>query len=97
MTLHSYDIGDTVRFTATFANYLGSPAIPATVVARVRNPSLVVATYYYTAGSIVSLGSGVYTFDYIPTVAGEHFVRIEGLGSNLAAEEFTLDVRRSAF
>jgi hypothetical protein len=92
-----FDVGDTIRTTATFTNYLGSPVAPATLVARVRNPSGAVATFYYSAGSIEIVGSGVFAFEYIASYPGEHFVRVEGLGSALSASEFTFNVRRSAF
>lgn len=86
----TYHTGDTLRVTATYTNYLGSPAIPGSVVALVCNPSAVVATFPHASHSI--LASGVYAIEQVLDVAGEWKVRIAGLGSNRAAEEFTVNV-----
>lgn len=93
--MSGYHTGDTLRVTATYTNYLGSPAIPASVVALVANPSGVVATYPQASHTI--LASGVYAFEQVLDTAGVWTVRVAGLGTNRAADEFSVTVNPSAF
>jgi hypothetical protein len=91
----SYHTGDTLRVTATYVNYLGSPAIPGSVVALVGNPSGAVATFPQASHS--TLASGVYAFEQVLDTAGTWTVRVAGLGSNRAADEFSITVNPSLF
>lgn len=94
----SYIPGDGVRVMATMQTYAGSPAMPATVVARVMNPlGTVVASYVPGDGTLAAIGSGVYAFTHVVDRPGEWFFGVQGLGSDHGAEEFSLVVRPSRF
>lgn len=87
-----YDVGDAVAITATLTNLQGSPAIPSTVVFIYRNPSGGIAT---VVGSKVA--SGVYFDSHALDVAGDWHVRVQGIGVNPFAEEFSFHVEPSRF
>lgn len=91
----SYTIGDVARITATFQDN-GVPAIPATVVARALSPASSVSTYVY-GGLMVAVGTGAYQFDVELDESGEWWIRVEGLDTHPAAEEFHIYVRPSHF
>ncbi len=98
MATNILDVGDVVRLSATFTDLSGSPAIPATVVCRVKNGyGSEIATYVYGQGTLVATGSGAYRVDHLIDGPGYWKYRFQGTGTNQAAEEFTFHVRTSEF
>lgn len=93
----TYDIGDTVRCTATFTT--ASTAVdPTTVIARVNTPLGVTTSYVYgTDAALLKDGIGVYHIDIYPANAGKYTYRFEGGGVAGSAVEATFNVRVSAF
>jgi hypothetical protein len=96
-----YDRGDVVRTTATFTNTAGTAADPTAVVARVRTPNsppTTFTTYTYGVGAdIVKTATGVYYLDVTCSLGGTYYVRWEGTGAVVQAEEDTWDVDQGAF
>lgn len=91
MTVNTYDIGDVVVLTATFA-VDGTPTNPSTIACQVKDPNGTETTPTPTNPS-----SGVYEVEVEPTTAGLWHYRFAGTGGAKAAEEHAFEVRRSAF
>jgi hypothetical protein len=88
--VNSYDKGDNVRVTATFAS---GGLDPTTVVAKVRNPSGTTTTYTYGLDNqLVKSATGVYYVDVNLNAAGTWWVRFESTGTGQAAQELGLFV-----
>ncbi len=87
-----YDIGDLVKLTSTFTNYLGQLSDPSNVVLKVHPPSGVVET-----PSVTHASTGVYFYLYSLTdkESGKYFFRFEGTGGVQAAGESYFRVRQS--
>lgn len=92
MAIDAYDIGDTVRLTATFTNESAANADPTTVTVSIRAPDGTVTTPTATQSS-----TGVYYCDLAVTMAGVWRYRFAGTGALVAAGEGQLFVRESVF
>jgi hypothetical protein len=93
----TYDIGDTVRLSAAFANIAGTATDPTTVTLRVTSRSLT-TVYTYAAGQITRASAGNYYYDLaITSDHGRWSYRWEATGAVATAEEGELYVRRSRF
>ena len=89
-----YAIGNKPRFTVTFTDVFGGLANPTTVVCKVRDPAGVITTPVITNDS-----TGIYHADYATSLAlqGTWYVRFEGTGAVVAADERSFVVDVSAF
>jgi hypothetical protein len=97
--LFEYDKGDMLRTVATFTNAAsGLSAIPSTVVFRFMNPAGQVSTYRYgDNASVAALASNAFVVEHPLDASGDWHVRVEGLGTNAAADEFSIYVKDSEF
>jgi hypothetical protein len=87
----TYDIGDAPVVTATFRNIAGDLADPTTVTAKLREPD-------GTQTNLTPLKDSVGTYSVILAPfdqSGRHRVKFFGTGDLTAAEELTLNVRRT--
>ena len=93
---NTYDIGDTIRLTATFTV---SDAVtdPTTITLKVKDPVGTITSYTYAAGTVTKASTGVYTKDIALTLSGPYFYRWEGTGTVPTADETWLDVEKSQF
>lgn len=87
--MNRYDIGDTVRVTATFRNELSALADPDAVTCTFRRPS---GTNVEATPS--STSTGVWTASVTIDQSGVWRYRVTGTGSNSIAEEGSFVVRR---
>ena len=93
MSNGTYDIGDVMRITGSFAQS-GSALDPTTVSLQVKTPDGVVTTYVYpTDAALVRLAQGSYRLDFSVTQAGQHWYRWVTTGTGAAAEENWFVVR----
>jgi uncharacterized protein YfaS (alpha-2-macroglobulin family) len=92
MSSNAYDVGDGVRATVTFRDLDGALANPTDVVAKLKNPAGTVTTIATSHPS-----TGVYYADFTLTTPGAWWVRFEGTGAVIAAQEFPLRVRPTQF
>lgn len=86
-----FDIGDCVRATATFTNSSGVVADPTAVAVSFLDPEGVKTIV--SGGSVVKDSTGVYHVDIVPEKAGVYWVRFDGTGAVIAAEEVQFTVR----
>ena len=91
-----YDIGDSVRLSATFTS-AGVVADPTTVTFRLEDSLGNVTTYVYGIDSqLVKDSTGVYHVDIALTRSGNYHYRFNGAGAVIAASEVRFEVNRSA-
>jgi len=83
-----YDIGDTIKLTGTFT-VGGVLTAPTAVTMKVKNLS----TGVTTTVTPTSPSTGVYTGNFDPVNAGEHWYRVAGTGTAKSAAEDTFVVR----
>jgi hypothetical protein len=95
--IDKYDKGDVLRTVATFVSHAGSAAVPSMVYFRFKNPNGDVATYEFGSGSIIALASNSFAVEHPLNVSGDWACRVEGVGINASAEEFSIHVRPSRF
>jgi hypothetical protein len=88
LAVNTYDIGQAVRFTVTFADTAGVSTDPTTVTFIIRDPSGTETTYTYPpAGTIVKDDTGDYHADVTIDEAGLWYYRWTGTGVLVAAAE----------
>lgn len=92
----SYDIGDVVRLSATFADMDGVATDPDTVTIQYRiygqaSTSLV----YGTDAEVIKDGVGMYHTDVVLTSRGSYWYRWESTGAAQAAEQSSFSVSRN--
>jgi hypothetical protein len=92
MSSNSYDVGDGVRATVEFRNLAGALANPTSVVAKLKNPAGTVTTLAWSHPS-----TGLYYVDFTFTAPGTWWLRFEGTGTVVAAQEFAMRVRPTRF
>ena len=90
----TYDNGDTVRFSAAFADVDGAAADPTTVSFRLRSPSAT-TTYTYAGGDITKDSTGNYHIDVNLNASGSWYARWVSTGTPALADESSIFVRRS--
>lgn len=93
MSTGTYDIGDVVRITGSFAQ--ASVALdPTTVSLQVKTPDGVITTYVYpTDSALVRTATGNYRLDYLVTQSGNHWYRWLSTGTGAAGEQNWFAVR----
>lgn len=97
MTTRIYDVGDTVRCTATFS-VAGTNTDPSTVTFKVKLPSGSITTYLYgTDVELVKSAVGIYYADVSATAAGGYAYRFSSTGTAKAAAEHRFEARHSQF
>ena len=89
---NTYDIGDVVRWSVAFTDSDGTAVDPTAVTFKYQDPS-------GTETSIAAVNDAVGAYHYDVTIdeAGVWHGRFEGTGSNVAAAESYVAVRRSEF
>jgi hypothetical protein len=95
----TFDVGDKPVFTATFKNTAEALTDPSTVIFIWRTPAGVETSYTYGVDSqVTKTSTGVYAFA-APTVAasGRHWCRAKGTAGLIAAAEYPIQARISAF
>jgi hypothetical protein len=95
--MNAYDIGDSVRFTATFTTSASTPIDPTTITLRTsNNGGLGTASYVYGAApEMTKMNTGIYRADLTMDAEKVWFVRWEGTGVCIAAAENKIWVRVS--
>lgn len=85
---NSYDIGDTVRVTATFTDTGGTLVDPAKVTFLVGSPT-VTSTETSTGSNVINPSSGVYYLDVVIDTAGAWNYRVLSTGVvDTAADDY---------
>lgn len=87
--MNRYDVGDTVRVSATFRNVNSALADPATVTCTFRRPNGTNVTATPTSST-----TGVWTADTTVDDSGVWRYRFEGTDTESVAEEGAFVVRR---
>jgi hypothetical protein len=96
--VNSYDKGDLVRSSGAFTNTAGTATDPTTIICRVRTPTGTTTTYLYlTDAALVKDSTGNYHVDINATESGVWWVRWEGTGTVVQAEEDSFFVEYSKF
>lgn len=95
----SYDLGDSVRVTASFADPdTGDAVDPDTVGFKYKDPLGEVTTLVYGDGArIVKDSTGNYHVDVDANLAGRWYYRFYSTGAGQAATEQAFTVQRSQF
>ncbi len=88
----TYDVGDGVRFTATFKDLSKQLANPTAVTCQVKDPSGTVTT-----PSPTQVSTGVYRVDVTFNASGIWYIRFAGTGAVIAAVERRVEVLDSEF
>ena len=90
----TYDIGDKIRETCTFANAAGTATDPTAITCHVEKPSGTVVSHTYpTSTALSKSGTGVYLIDITTTGAGAYEIRFTGTGGVVASQETYFSVR----
>ena len=92
---NKYQVGTAPTFTGTFKNIDGVLTDPTTVTIRMRrtHPLNPVWTKTYPADpEVVQESTGVFTFTFTLTLAGEWYYAFIGAGALVAAGEKRIDV-----
>jgi hypothetical protein len=93
-----FDVGDEVRLSVAFTNAATAAAVdPGAVALSVRAPDGTTTTYTHAAAEVTKTATGAYYRDVPLTAAGSWYWRWVGSGSNAAAAEGSISVRRSNF
>jgi hypothetical protein len=97
--MNSYNVGDQVRLTATFADSDAAPADPTTVTCLVKRRYQIVptTTTYTYPDTITKASTGVYYIDVVPSDEGIWDYRWVATGTVVAAEEGSFNVPDSQF
>jgi hypothetical protein len=93
--MNSYDIGDQVRLSATFANSAGVATDPTVVRLQYRyaGSDVITTLLYGTDAALVRAGAGAYYADLVLAAAGTIYYCWQGEGAVHQAEEGALAVR----
>lgn len=89
----TYDIGDTVRLTATYTDTGGTAANPTTVTFVYEDPSGTATTITSTSTSVSNPAVGSFFTDLVPDEAGLWEYRSSSTGTIIASEEGYFIVR----
>jgi hypothetical protein len=96
LAIHTYDIGDAVRCTITFATTDSTPTDPTTVTFTYRDPSGNETTWVFGVDAqVIKDDTGDYHADVTLDEDGLWHYRFEGTGALIAAAEHGFYVRRS--
>jgi len=91
---NTYDIGDVVRCSVTFATVAGTSTDPTAVTVYVHKPTHTSSYVYGTDAEVVKSDTGDYYVDVTVDESGFYPVRWVGTGTLVAAEEHYFQVRR---
>lgn len=83
--MSTYNKGDLVRITGTFANAAGTNLDPDTVFFQVKDPAGVITLYTYGSSAVVRLSAGIYYLDVSVGTAGTWAYRVYSTGNGQAA------------
>ena len=93
MATNSYDIGDVVQLSASFANADGDPLAPAGNVRFLHRDASGTVTVYTTSNGVVAASSYLFTVDITIASSGKNYYRVESsTGVGQAAEESWFNV-----
>ncbi len=90
----SYSIGQTVRLKGSFKDFtLSTPTVcdPTTVSVEVVDPAGTAHVFIYPT-DIVRASTGVYYYDFLTTLDGEHSWKMFSTGLRTAAAQSVFDV-----
>lgn len=89
--MNTYEIGDLVRLTGSFANQNGTLTNPTTVTLMVRNPDGTTMM----VSSLTNSSTGIFYSDYPVSESGLYYYRYAGAGAVTAAIEAQFQVAQS--
>lgn len=102
--MREYELGQSVRLTASFANAAGAATDPTTVTfqlgLRTENPPpdpTATSLVFGVSGSVVKDSVGRYHCDITPATAGVWTTRVVGTGTVAAAAVGAFRVKRNPF
>ncbi len=98
--MRQYDQGDKIRLTGKFRDGSRALADPTAVVVKIKPPHGDTLTYTYLDDVELARDSaGVYHVDVTPAAgqSGVWFIRWEGTGTIVAADEYSIFVKPSHF
>ena len=96
--IQTYDIGDTVRFTAAFTNAADAADDPSTVTLKIREPDSTETSYVYlTDAEVVRDSEGNFHADLVVDASGSWYWRWVGTGDVATATAGSIVVRASHF
>ena len=96
LTVNTYDIGDSIRCTITFATTAGVPTDPTTVTFKYRDPSGNEVTWVFGVDpEVIKDDTGDYHADVTLDEDGLWYYRWEGTGALIGAAEHGWYARRS--
>jgi hypothetical protein len=87
-------VNDPIRLGATFA-VSGVNTDPTTVSVTIRDPNGTSTTYTYADDEVQKSATGVYYYDYTPTVGGTYTYEWVGTGTAAGREPGAFHVRPS--
>lgn len=91
--MSTYDIGDTLRLSATFTLNSTNTA-PTAIYLYYQAPGSTTVEYSYGGGTVsTGTGTGVYQKDITIATAGTHHYRWQGTGAVATAEQSSFEVR----
>ena len=90
-----YYVNDTIRLTGTFYTWAGVLSDPTSVTVNIYD---VTRTKLVTAATPTHSGTGVYYYDYTPTVEGKHTIEFTGTleGKAIVMRKYVTIVWQSA-
>lgn len=92
---NQYDVGRIVRVSCSFTTSTGLAFDPTTVIATIKKPGGVLATYQYGSGpDVVKDTTGQYHVDFEITLAGLWYYRWYSTGALKASSQSYFRVRK---
>jgi hypothetical protein len=102
--VREFELGSSVRLTASFANAAGAATDPTTVTfqfgLRSVNPPpdpTATSAVFGVDGAVVKDATGQFHFDFTPATAGIYTTRVVGTGTVAAAAVGAIRVKPSPF
>lgn len=102
--MREYELGQSVRLTASFANAAGTATDPTTVTfqhgLRVVNPPpdpTATSAVFGVDGAVVKDSTGRFHYDFTPATAGVYTTRVVGTGTVAAASVGAFRVKPNPF
>ncbi|MCK9357098.1 MAG: hypothetical protein M0R22_08170 [Dehalococcoidia bacterium] len=92
---NTYDIGDRVRCSVTFATVKGTSTDPTTITVIVKGPTDSDTYVYGSGATVVKADTGDYYVDLDPDEAGFWCTTWSGTGTLIASEHSYFQVRRA--
>ena len=92
--MNSYSMSELVQLTGSFTSTTGTPMDPTTIALKIKKPDGTVATYSYP-DDLNKASTGVYRYNFVPSLSGVHYYRWDAGGSVQAAAESSFFVEPS--